>query len=62
MNDEFLQKRARAVRMMADKADPFTKKRLLDLADRYESSIVRPSRAVRSLSTQCVTDQPNSEQ
>lgn len=36
MNEEFRKQRARAVRTIADKADPFTKKRLLDLADRYE--------------------------
>jgi hypothetical protein len=36
MNEEFLQERARAVRSIAANADPFTKKRLLDLADRYE--------------------------
>ena len=36
MDDEFVRERARAVRSMADNADPFTKKRLLELADRYE--------------------------
>ena len=36
MNDEFRKRRAATVREMAAKADPFTKKRLLDLADRYD--------------------------
>jgi hypothetical protein len=36
MNDEFRKQHAMTVRAMADKADPFTKKRLLDLADRYD--------------------------
>jgi hypothetical protein len=50
MNDEFLQERARAVRLIADRADPFTKKRLLTLADRYEGNLSRPSRAATRLS------------
>jgi hypothetical protein len=50
MNDEFLQERARAVRLIADRADPFTKKRLLTLADRYEGNLSRPSRATTRLS------------
>ena len=36
MNEEFRQRRARIVREIANHADPFTKKRLLDLAARYE--------------------------
>jgi hypothetical protein len=36
MDDDFYKERARQVRAMADKADPFIKKRLLDLANRYE--------------------------
>lgn len=43
MNDRFLEERARAVRSIADRADPFTKKRLLDLAERYEGSLGRSS-------------------
>lgn len=37
MNEEFFKNRARAVRDIADKADPFTRKRLLELADKYEN-------------------------
>jgi hypothetical protein len=44
MNDDFLRERARAVRAIAEKADPFTKKRLLKLAERYEGGAGRPSR------------------
>lgn len=36
MNEEFFHSRARAVREIAEKADPHTKRRLLDLAARYE--------------------------
>jgi hypothetical protein len=36
MDEEFRKERSRTLRAMADKADPFTKKRLLDLAERYE--------------------------
>ena len=44
MNDDFLRERARAVRAIAENADPFTKKRLLELAERYETGARRPSR------------------
>jgi hypothetical protein len=36
MNDEYFKEHAARVRQMANFADPFTKKRLLDLAERYE--------------------------
>jgi hypothetical protein len=36
MNEEFFHSRARAVREIAEKADPHTRRRLLDLAARYE--------------------------
>ena len=38
MNEEFRKQRARTVRALAEKAGPFTKKRLLDLAARYEQA------------------------
>ena len=37
MDDDFNKERAILVRDLADKADPFTKKRLLDLAERYDA-------------------------
>jgi hypothetical protein len=39
MDDEFCRERARAVRELADKADPFIKQRLLELAKHYERRI-----------------------
>ena len=36
MDDDFIRGRARDIRELAAKADPFTQKRLLDLADTYE--------------------------
>jgi hypothetical protein len=38
MNDEFRKKQAAKIRALADKADPFVKRRLLDLAARYEQA------------------------
>jgi hypothetical protein len=49
MNDEYFKQQADRVRAMADKADPFTKKRLLDLAERYDAKLGRPSWATRQL-------------
>jgi hypothetical protein len=36
MNEQFFHDRAREMRRLADNADPFTRKRLLELADRYD--------------------------
>jgi hypothetical protein len=36
MDEEFCRERAKTVRELADKADPFIKKRLLELANHYE--------------------------
>ena len=36
MTEEFRKQHAMTVRAIAEKADPFTKKRLLDLADQYD--------------------------
>ena len=41
MNDGFFKDRARQVREIATKADPFTRKRLLDLASRYEQNTIK---------------------
>lgn len=38
LDDEFNQQRARLVRDLASRADPFIKRRLLDLAFRYEKA------------------------
>ena len=41
MDDSFFTERARQVREIATKADPFTKKRLLELANRYERNTTK---------------------
>lgn len=47
MDDEFCKQRAKAVRELAEKADPFIKKRLLELARHYERrASMRPASAV----------------
>jgi hypothetical protein len=48
VDEEFLKARAQTVRDLADKADPFIRKRLLDLAEQYDKRIRQPS----------VTDRP----
>jgi hypothetical protein len=49
MDSSFLKEQATRCRDLAEKADQFTKRRLLDLAEKYEDRLGRPSRAVRSL-------------
>jgi hypothetical protein len=49
MNDDNFKEQAARVRAIADRADPFTKKRLLDLAERYDLRAGKPSRATRSI-------------
>ncbi|OSI71608.1 MULTISPECIES: hypothetical protein [Bradyrhizobium] len=43
MEQEFYRGLAQRVRGMAEKADPFTRRRLLDLAKRYDSRGGQPS-------------------
>jgi hypothetical protein len=59
MNDEYFKQQAARVRALADNADPFTRKRLLDLAERYDAKLGRPSRATRQLK---LPDMPDSGQ
>ena len=49
MDDDFYKQHAQRVRDLADKADPFTRKRLLDLADKYDAQTGKPSRASRMI-------------
>ena len=49
MNDDFYKQRAQRVRDLADKADPFARKRLLDLADKYDAKTGKPSRVSRMI-------------
>jgi hypothetical protein len=44
LDDEFYKERAVHIRELADKADPYIKKRLLDLAGHYDSMVRRSSR------------------
>lgn len=47
MDVEFFKQQALRARELAEKADPFTRKRLLALADNYEVKAGGPSRASR---------------
>ena len=49
MDSSFLKEQADRCRSLAENADPFIKKRLLDLAGRYDDKLGRPSPATRSL-------------
>jgi hypothetical protein len=60
MNDEYFIEQSRRVRGLAEKADPFTKKRLLALAESYDARLGRPSRATRQLPSVAVSNQPHS--
>jgi hypothetical protein len=51
MTDEFRRERAITVRAMAEKADPFTKKRLLELAANYARA-QRPPTQIPSISAE----------
>jgi hypothetical protein len=47
MDSTFLKEHAARCRSLADKADQFTKRRLLDLAAKYDGKTSEPSRASR---------------
>ena len=49
--ERFTEERAKVIRSMASTADPFTKLRLLALAQKYERQLGKPSRAVREIQT-----------
>ena len=61
MNDEYLKEQSQRVRTLAEKADPFTKKRLLDLAEKYDARLGKPSRATRALSSLAANNQQQSD-
>lgn len=56
MNDEYFMEHAARVRQIASFADPFTKKRLLDLAERYEGK--KPESRKTPLPSVTATEQP----
>ncbi|MGZ5899496.1 MAG: hypothetical protein ACXWK3_07140 [Reyranella sp.] len=49
MDEEFYRQQALRVRDLAGKADPFTRRRLLDLAARYDAKGGAPSPASRAI-------------
>jgi len=49
MDEEFYRQQALRVRDLAGKADPFTRRRLLDLATRHDAKGGAPSRASRAI-------------
>jgi hypothetical protein len=49
MDKNFLKAQAERCRSLAENADQFTRKRLLDLADSYELRLGKPSAASRIL-------------
>jgi hypothetical protein len=49
LDDEFYKERARHIRELADKADPFIRKRLLDLAGNYDSIVRGSSRTTATM-------------
>jgi hypothetical protein len=49
MDNTFLREQAARCRGLAEKADQFTKRRLLDLAETYDTRLGRPSRASHAL-------------
>jgi hypothetical protein len=49
MDSSFLKEHAARCRSLAEIADEFTKRRLLDLAEKYDARLGRPSPATRTL-------------
>jgi hypothetical protein len=60
MNDEYFIEQSRRVRGLAEMADPFTKKRLLALAESYDARLGRPSRTTRQLPSVEIGNGPHS--
>jgi hypothetical protein len=48
MEEEFLKARVRLIRDLADKADPFIKRRLMDLANNYDARLARAAISVKT--------------
>jgi hypothetical protein len=61
MNDDYFREQASRVRAMADKADPFTKKRLLDLAQTYDARLDRTPRSPAKLPSVSINSQPHTD-
>ena len=50
--ENFIEERAKPVRSLAERADPFIKRRLLALAVRYDRQIGLPSPSIKSFAVQ----------
>jgi hypothetical protein len=57
LDDEFYKERARHIREIADKADPFIRKCLLDLAGNYDGMVRRSPRLTATFLAACQTSQ-----
>jgi hypothetical protein len=57
LDDDFNKRRANLVRDLASRADPFTKRRLLDLALRYETRSAKTSPPPASMTGEDHSDQ-----
>jgi hypothetical protein len=64
MDSEFLKERAAHCRFLAEKADPFIKRRLLDLAAKYEADLLKQPLQITSiiLNAQVVPPAPSRRQ
>jgi hypothetical protein len=61
MNEEYFKEHSRRVRAIAENAAPFTKKRLLALAEGYDARLGRPSRATRQLQLMQIASEKRTE-
>ena len=59
MDSEFLKQQADRCRSLAEKADRFTKKRLLDLAAKYDDRLTRSLRSPRGGRTAAASAPPS---
>jgi hypothetical protein len=48
MEPQYFREQAQRIRDIAERADPFTRKRLLALAERYDARVLESSRPLRS--------------
>ena len=56
--NQFIEERAKLVRLLAEKADSVTKARLLKLAEHYEGQLLKPSRPPKAVAITSVAVSP----
>jgi hypothetical protein len=56
--NQFIEERAKLVRLLAEKADSFTKACLLKLAEHYEGRLLKPSRPPKTVAITSVAVSP----